>query len=161
MVAKMDTCRFALVDIFHPISSNFRIWITSTKLWPYLEYGFVQRTIYKMASLYLTSVGLHLSTLLVILYLIHIIYSYPLCPFTLVITITKLNVIFIPNFVSFLTNERCKICLTRFLFCCLGHALGMGPGELGVNFFPNMAMCISNWRGWWEKQNTIHVNILP
>ena len=36
--------------------------------------------------------------------------------------------IFIPNFVCVLTNERNKTYQTGFLFCCLGHALGVGLG---------------------------------
>ena len=32
---------------------------------------------------------------------------------------------FIPNFVCVLTNERNKTYQTEFLFCCLGHALGV------------------------------------
>ena len=35
---------------------------------------------------------------------------------------------FIPNFVCVLTNERNKTYQTGFLFCCLGHALGVGLG---------------------------------
>ena len=35
---------------------------------------------------------------------------------------------FIPNFVCVLTNERYKTYQTRFLFCRLGHALGVGLG---------------------------------
>ena len=42
------------------------------------------------------------------------------------ISITKLiSMIFIPNFVCELTNERYQ---TGFLFCRLGHALGVGLG---------------------------------
>ena len=33
--------------------------------------------------------------------------------------------IFIPNCVSVLTNERYKTCQTGFLFCRLGHAQGV------------------------------------
>ena len=33
---------------------------------------------------------------------------------------------FIPNFVCVLTNERYKTYQTGFLFCPLGHALGVG-----------------------------------
>ena len=40
--------------------------------------------------------------------------------------------IFIPNFVCVLTNERNKTYQTGFLFCCLGHALGVGLGVLRV-----------------------------
>ena len=43
--------------------------------------------------------------------------------------ITKsISKIFIPNFVSVLTNERYKTYQTGFSFCRLGHALGV---ELG------------------------------
>ena len=45
------------------------------------------------------------------------------------ISITKsISVIFIPNFVCVLTNERYKTYQTGFLFCHLGHALGVGFG---------------------------------
>ena len=36
--------------------------------------------------------------------------------------------IFIPNFVCVLTNEIYKTFQTDFLFCHLGHALGVGLG---------------------------------
>ena len=50
---------------------------------------------------------------------------------TWVISITKsISKIFIPNFVWVLANERYKTYQTRFLFCRLGHALGVGPGVL-------------------------------
>ena len=43
------------------------------------------------------------------------------------ISITKsISKIFIPNFVCVLTNERYKTYQTGFLFCRLGHALGVG-----------------------------------
>ena len=49
------------------------------------------------------------------------------------ISITKtISKIFIPNFVCVLTNERNKTYQTGFLFCCLGHALGVGLGVLRV-----------------------------
>ena len=45
------------------------------------------------------------------------------------ISITKsISKIFVPNFVCVLTNERYKTYQTCFLFCCLGHALGVGLG---------------------------------
>ena len=45
------------------------------------------------------------------------------------ISITKSNSkIFIPNFVCVLTNEIYKTYQTGFLFCLLGHALGVGQG---------------------------------
>ena len=37
---------------------------------------------------------------------------------------------FIPNFVCVLTNERYKTYRMGFLFCRLGHALGVGLGVL-------------------------------
>ena len=63
------------------------------------------------------------------------------------ISITKsISKIFIPNFVCVLTNERYKTYQTRFSFCPLGHAPGVGlwcaRGAQGVKkiFFSNMAM---------------------
>ena len=55
-------------------------------------------------------------------------------------TITKsISKIFIPNFVCVLTNERYKTYQTRFSFCLLGHAPGVGlrgAGDAqGVNYF--------------------------
>ena len=45
------------------------------------------------------------------------------------ISITKsISKIFIPNFVFVLTNEIYKTYQTGFLFCRLGHALGVGLG---------------------------------
>ena len=45
------------------------------------------------------------------------------------ISITKsISKIFIPNFVCVLTNERYETYQTGFLFCRLGHALGVGLG---------------------------------
>ena len=38
----------------------------------------------------------------------------------------SISKIFIPNFVCVLTNERYKTYQTGFLFCCLGHAPGVG-----------------------------------
>ena len=47
------------------------------------------------------------------------------------ISITKsISKIFIPNFMCVLTNEKYKIYQTGFLFCRLGHALGVGLGVL-------------------------------
>ena len=40
----------------------------------------------------------------------------------------SISKIFIPNFVCLLTNERYKTYQSGFLFCRLGHALGMGHG---------------------------------
>ena len=43
------------------------------------------------------------------------------------ISITKsISKTFIPNFVCVLTNERYKSYQTGFLFCRMGHALGVG-----------------------------------
>ena len=48
------------------------------------------------------------------------------------ISITKsISKIFIPNFACVLTNERYKIYQTRFSFCHLDHASGVGLGALG------------------------------
>ena len=45
------------------------------------------------------------------------------------ISITKsISKSFIPNYVCVLTNERYKAYQTGFLFCRLGHALGVGLG---------------------------------
>ena len=45
------------------------------------------------------------------------------------ISITKsISKIFIPNFVCVLTNEKYKTYQKGFLFCRLGHALGVGLG---------------------------------
>ena len=47
----------------------------------------------------------------------------------LLISIAKsISKIFIPNVVCVLTNERYKTIQTGFLFCRLGHSLGMGLG---------------------------------
>ena len=56
------------------------------------------------------------------------------------ISITKsISKMFIPNFVCALTNERYKTYQTRFLFCRLGHAPGVGllgaGGAQGVRSF--------------------------
>ena len=48
------------------------------------------------------------------------------------ISITKsISKIFIPNFVCVLTNERYKTYQTRFSFCPLGHAPGVGLWDAG------------------------------
>ena len=61
------------------------------------------------------------------------------------ISITKsISKIFIPNFVCVLTNERYKTYQTGFIFCCLGHALGVGLGGtyyLGANIKFGPAVC--------------------
>ena len=49
------------------------------------------------------------------------------------ISITKsISKTFIPNFVCVLKNERYKTYQTGFLFCCLGHAPGVGLWGAGV-----------------------------
>ena len=60
-------------------------------------------------------------------------------------SITKsISMIFIPNFVCVLTNERYKTYQTGFLFCRLGHALGVGLGRyLGAKFKFRPAVCPS------------------
>ena len=56
------------------------------------------------------------------------------------ISITKsISKIFIPKFVFVLSNERYKTYQTGFLFCCLGHAPGVGlwvAGGAEGSFFP-------------------------
>ena len=48
------------------------------------------------------------------------------------ISITKsISKIFIPNFVCVYTNERYKTYQTRFSFCRLGHAPGVGLWDAG------------------------------
>ena len=44
----------------------------------------------------------------------------------------SISKIFIPNFVSVLTNERYKTYQTGFSFCDTGHAPGWDFGVLGV-----------------------------
>ena len=60
----------------------------------------------------------------------------------------SISKIFTPNFVCVLTNERYKTYQTRFLFCRLGHAPGVGlwgtGGAQGVNFFQTWSCGISN-----------------
>ena len=56
------------------------------------------------------------------------------------ISVTKsISKFFIPNFLCDVTNERYKTYQTGFLFCRLGHALGVGlwcaGGAKGVKFF--------------------------
>ena len=46
----------------------------------------------------------------------------------LISTTKSISKIFIPNFVCVLTNESYKSYQTGFLFCRLGHALGVGLG---------------------------------
>ena len=70
------------------------------------------------------------------------------------ISITKsISKIFIPNFVFVLTNERYTTYQMGFIFCCLGHAPGVGlwgaGGAEGVNFFffQTWSCGISNQQG--------------
>ena len=60
------------------------------------------------------------------------------------ISITKsISKIFIPKFVCVLKNERFKTYQSGFLFCCLGHALGVGLGVLrGQNQIPSCCLSI-------------------
>ena len=60
------------------------------------------------------------------------------------ISITKsISKIFIPNFVCVFTNERYKTYQTGFLFCRLGHALGVGLGVFrGQNQIPSCCLSI-------------------
>ena len=63
----------------------------------------------------------------------------------IIFSITKsISKIFIPNFVCVLTNERYKTYQTRFSFCRLGHAPGVGlrgaGGAQGVKKNSNMVM---------------------
>ena len=55
------------------------------------------------------------------------------------LTSKSISKIFIPNFVCFLINERCKTYQTGFSFFCLGHASGIGlwgaGGDQGVKIF--------------------------
>ena len=61
-------------------------------------------------------------------------------------SITKsISKIFIQNFVCVLINERYKTYQTGFLFCRLGHALGVGLGgylEAKIKFGPQLC-CLS------------------
>ena len=69
------------------------------------------------------------------------------------ISITRsISMIFIPNFVFFLTNERYKTYQTGFYSYCLGHAPGVGlweaGGTEGVKIkFQTWSCGISNRRG--------------
>ena len=84
------------------------------------------------------------------------------------ISITKsISKIFIPNFVCVLTNVRYKTYQTRFSFCPLGQATGMGLWGAGAaqgvkkNFFFQTWSCgISNRWGWQVEQNASKIFIL-
>ena len=62
----------------------------------------------------------------------------------LISIIKSISKIFYTKLMCVLTNERYKTYQTGFLFCCLGHAPGMGLWGAGgaqvVNFFSNMVM---------------------
>ena len=49
----------------------------------------------------------------------------------------SISKIFIPNFMCVLTNERYKTYQTGFLFCPLGHALGVGLWGTGGTQWSN------------------------
>ena len=70
--------------------------------------------------------------------------------------------IFILNFVYVLTNEDKKTYQMEFLFCCLGHALGVGFWGAGaaqvVNFFKHGHVAYQINRD--DKQNRMQVNFL-
>ena len=82
------------------------------------------------------------------------------------ISITKsISMIFIPNFVCILTNERYKTYQTGFSFCRLGHAPRVGLrgawGAQGVKKdFQTWSCGISNRRGWRAEKNASKVFIL-
>ena len=61
------------------------------------------------------------------------------------ISITKsISKIFIPNFVCVLTNERYTTYQTGFIFCRLGHALGVDLGVLGgQNRIPSCSLSVN------------------
>ena len=69
---------------------------------------------------------------------------------------------FILNFVCVLTNERYKTYQTELLFCCLGHALGVGFWGAGavqvVIFFKHGHVAYQISRD--DKQNRMQVIIL-
>ena len=60
------------------------------------------------------------------------------------ISITRsISKIIIPNFLCVLRNERYKTYQTGFLFCRLGHALGVGLGVLrGQNQIPSCCLYV-------------------
>ena len=59
------------------------------------------------------------------------------------------------------TNERYKTYQTGFLFCCLGHAPGVGLwGAQVVIFFQTWSCGISNRREWRAEQNACIIFIL-
>ena len=75
--------------------------------------------------------------------------------------------IFIPNFVCVLTNERYKTYQTGFSFCRLSHAPEVGLRDAGgaqgvkILFFSNMVMwLIKNRRGWQAELNASKFFIL-
>ena len=64
---------------------------------------------------------------------------------------------FIPKFVRVLTNERYKTYQTGFLFCRLGHALGVGLGVLRgqIKFHPAVCLLCYLLLNHWTKFNQI------
>ena len=76
------------------------------------------------------------------------------------ISITKsISKIFIPNFVCVHTNERYKTYQMGFLFCRLGHALGVGLGgtlvETKIKFCPAVCPLCYLLLNHWMKFNQI------
>ena len=73
------------------------------------------------------------------------------------ISITKsISKMFILNFVCVLTNERYKTYHTGYLFCHLGHALGVGLGVLrGQNQIPSCCPLCYLLLNHWTKFNQI------
>ena len=74
------------------------------------------------------------------------------------ISITKsISKIFIPSFVCVLTNERYKTYQTGFLFCRLGHSLGVGLGVLRgqIKFRPGVCPLCYLFLNHWTKFNQI------
>ena len=83
-------------------------------------------------------------------------------------SITKsISKIFIPNFVCVLTNERYKANQAGFLFCPLGHALGMGlkggGGLRGQNQIPSccLSVMLSPPKPLDESQPNLVCELLP
>ena len=70
----------------------------------------------------------------------------------------SISKIFIPNFVCVLTNERYKTYKTRFLFCRLGHAPGVGlRGTGGAQEFKSMVSNMAYQIGRDDEQNRMQV----
>ena len=73
----------------------------------------------------------------------------------LILITNSISMIFIPNFVCVLINERYKTYQTRFSFCRLGHVSACGHwGCSGGQTFSFFHTCgISNQRGWRTEQS--------